>query len=109
MATGPFTEVDFFGSQAYEVGRNPHYWQPGKPAVQALRFRAYPANEQAILALLNDELDWAGTFLPAIDRVFDGARSGRTTATGSRCSTPPCSCTPTPAARRWTTCACARR
>ena len=48
------------------------YWQPGQPAVQALRFRAYPANEQTILALLNGELDWAGTFLPAIDRVFEG-------------------------------------
>jgi peptide/nickel transport system substrate-binding protein len=72
VATGPFTEVVFFGAQAYEIGRNPRYWQPGRPAVQALRFRAYPGNEQAILALLNDELDWAGTFLPAIDRVYDG-------------------------------------
>ena len=72
VATGPFTRIDFFGAQAYQVGRNPNYWQPGQPTVQALRFRAYPANEQIILALLNDELDWAGTFLPAIDRVFDG-------------------------------------
>ena len=72
VATGPFTEIVFFGQQAYEVGRNPHYWQPGRPAVRALRFRAYPANEQIILALLNDELDWAGTFMPAIHRVFEG-------------------------------------
>ena len=35
--------------------------RPGGPAVSALRFRAYPANEQTILALLDDELDWAGT------------------------------------------------
>jgi peptide/nickel transport system substrate-binding protein len=70
VATGPFTEVMFFGGQAYQIGRNPHYWQPGRPALSALRFRAHPANEQAILALLHGELDWAGTFLPAIDRVF---------------------------------------
>lgn len=69
VATGPFTEIRFFGAQAYEVGRNPRYWQ-GPPALEALRFRAYPANEQAILALLHGELDWAGSFLPAIERVF---------------------------------------
>ena len=70
VATGPFTEIVFFGAQAYEVGRNPHYWQPGRPGLRALRFRAHPGNEQAILALLHGELDWAGTFMPAIDRVF---------------------------------------
>jgi peptide/nickel transport system substrate-binding protein len=72
VATGPFTEVRFFGPQGYEIGRNPHYWQ-GRPAIEALRFRAYPGNESALLALLNDEVDWAGMFVPAIDRVY-GAR-----------------------------------
>jgi peptide/nickel transport system substrate-binding protein len=72
VATGPFTEVSFFGGQAYEIARNPHYWQTGRPAVRALRFRAHPANEQAIMALLHGDLDWAGTFLPAIDRVYRG-------------------------------------
>jgi peptide/nickel transport system substrate-binding protein len=70
VATGPFTEVTFFRPQVYEVGRNPHYWQPGKPALSGLRFRAYAANEQAILALLHGELDWAGSFIPAIRRVY---------------------------------------
>jgi peptide/nickel transport system substrate-binding protein len=71
VATGPFTEVNFFGVQAYEIGRNPYYWRPGQPAAQALRFRAYPANEPATLALLHDEVDWAGMFLPAIERIFE--------------------------------------
>ena len=70
VATGPFTEVRFFGVQAYEIGRNPRYWQPGKPALTALRFRAYPANEPVTLALLHDELDWAGAFVPAIERIY---------------------------------------
>jgi peptide/nickel transport system substrate-binding protein len=70
VATGPFTEVRFFSPQAYEIGRNPHYWQPGRPGPQALRFRAFPANDQEILALLHDELDWAGTFLPAVERLY---------------------------------------
>jgi peptide/nickel transport system substrate-binding protein len=70
IATGPFTEVRVFKNQVYELGRNPHYWQVGKPAVEALRFPAYPGNERANLGLVFDEVDWAGSFVPAIDRVF---------------------------------------
>jgi peptide/nickel transport system substrate-binding protein len=70
VGTGPFTEVLSFASQVYELGRNPHYWKPGYPKVEALRFPAFPTNEQVILALINGELDWAGSFVPAIDRIF---------------------------------------
>jgi peptide/nickel transport system substrate-binding protein len=70
VATGPFTEVTFFQPQVYQVGRNPRYWQAGQPALQGLRFRAYAGNEQVLLALLHDELDWAGSFVPAIRRVY---------------------------------------
>ncbi len=70
VATGPFTEVETFRDQLYVLGRNPHYWQPGKPAVRALRFPALPSNDQATLGLLRGEVDWAGNFVPAIDRVF---------------------------------------
>jgi peptide/nickel transport system substrate-binding protein len=70
VATGPFTEVKIFQNQIFELGRNPHYWQQGKPAVQSLRFPAYPGNDQANLALLTGELDWAGSFVPDIERVF---------------------------------------
>lgn len=72
IATGPFTQVDVFESQVYQLGRNPNYWQ-GAPAVTALRFPAYSSNEQANLALISGEVDWAGNFVPAIDRVFVGA------------------------------------
>jgi peptide/nickel transport system substrate-binding protein len=72
IATGPFTEVELFESQIYQLGRNPRYWQ-GAPAVTALRFPAYSSNEQANLALISGEVDWAGNFVPAIDRVFTGA------------------------------------
>lgn len=70
VATGPFTEVRLFQNQVYELGRNPRYWQPGKPAVEALRLPAFPGNDQANLALVGGELDWAANYVPAIDRVF---------------------------------------
>jgi peptide/nickel transport system substrate-binding protein len=79
VATGPFTEVRLFRNQVYELGRNPYYWQEGKPAVEALRFPAFPSNDRANLALVFDEVDWAGNFVPAIDRVFV-ARSPETHA-----------------------------
>lgn len=73
VGTGPFTEVRRFETQVYEVARNPHYWQPdAAPGVEALRMPALPSNEQANLALIHGEIDWTGTFLPAVDRVFVG-------------------------------------
>lgn len=70
VGTGPFTEVVIFKNQLYQLGKNPYYWQPGKPAIEGLRFPALPSNDQANLALVHGELDWAGNFVPAIDRVF---------------------------------------
>jgi peptide/nickel transport system substrate-binding protein len=70
VATGPFTEVRLFRGQVYELGRNPRYWQLGKPAVEAIRLPAFPANDQANLALADGELDWAANYVPAVERVF---------------------------------------
>ncbi len=73
VATGPFTEVSSFQAQAYQVERNPYYWQlPARPAVRAIRFLAFPSNDQASFALVSGEVDWAGSFVPAIDRIFAG-------------------------------------
>lgn len=73
VGTGPFTEVSRFTTQVYELRRNPHYWQAdAAPGVEALRLPALPSNEQANLALIHGEIDWTGTFIPAVDRVFVG-------------------------------------
>lgn len=70
VGTGPFTEVGSFKTQVYEMRKNPRYWQKGKPKIDALRVPAFPGNEQASLALLRGEIDWAALFIPAIDRIF---------------------------------------
>ena len=69
VATGPFTEVLRFDPQVWELGRNERYWR-GPVAIEALRFPAFPSNEQATLALIHGEVDWAANFVPAIDRIF---------------------------------------
>ena len=70
VGTGPFTEVLVFRPQIYELGRNPYYWQPGRPKVSSIRFLAYPSNDQANLALIEGDVDWAGNFVPSVDRTF---------------------------------------
>ena len=70
VGTGPFTEVTRFDAMIWELGRNPHYWQPGVPAVTALRFPAVGSNDQALLALVQGDVDWAGSFVPAADRTY---------------------------------------
>jgi peptide/nickel transport system substrate-binding protein len=70
VGTGPFTEVRVFRNQVYELGKNPRYWQPGKPALSGLRFLAFPSNDQANLALIEGSVDWGGNFVPAIERTF---------------------------------------
>ena len=70
VGTGPFTEILKFDQQVWDLGRNPHYWQEGKPKVEVLRFPAFPDNDQANVALIRGEVDWAGNFVPAIDRIY---------------------------------------
>ena len=70
IGTGPFTEITLFTNQVWELGKNPNYWQKGKPKIEKLRFPAFLSNEQATLALIKGEVDWSGNFIPAIDRIF---------------------------------------
>jgi peptide/nickel transport system substrate-binding protein len=70
VATGPFTEVLRFQNQIYELGKNPHYWQPGIPRIDTIQCPSLPGNDAANLALVSGEVDWAGNFVPAIDRIF---------------------------------------
>ncbi len=76
VGTGPFTEVTKFQDQIYQIEKNPHYWQQGKPYFQGLRFPAYPGNDEANLALANGELDWAGNFVPDIEKTFVAKNPG---------------------------------
>lgn len=70
VGTGPFTEVTRFEDQIYVVEKNPYYWQEGKPYFQGLKYPAYPGNDQANMALVNGDLDWAGNFVPDIDKTY---------------------------------------
>lgn len=73
IATGPFSIVQRFEDQVYELGANPNYWQEGKPQIPCLRMPAYPGNEQAIPNMINGTIDWPSHFVPDIDTTYVAA------------------------------------
>lgn len=70
VSTGPFTEVASFSEQAFTMCRNENYWQEGKPYVDCLQYPAINGNDAANLALINQQLDWVGNFVPDIETTF---------------------------------------
>jgi peptide/nickel transport system substrate-binding protein len=67
VGTGPFVEVRRFEPTVYELGRNPRYWQNGKPAVDVLRVALFRSNEESLRALNEGTLDWASLFLDDVE------------------------------------------
>ncbi len=70
VGTGPFANVCRFEEQVYELCANENYWIPGLPYVERLRYPGFAGNEQANLAVINGETDWAGHFLPDIEQTY---------------------------------------
>lgn len=59
VGTGPFTEVVNFTPQAYQIDKNPYYWQEGKPAFQGIVYKAFADANAASLAMVDGEIDWS--------------------------------------------------
>ena len=70
VGTGPFVEVRRFEPTVYELGRNPRYWQKGKPGVDVLRVPLYRGNDEILRALEGGTLDWASLFLDDVGRKW---------------------------------------
>ena len=70
VGTGPYTEVVNFQSQAFELHKNPNYWQPDKQQIEGIQMLAFAGNDPANLATTNGETDWADQFIPDIENTF---------------------------------------
>lgn len=70
VGTGPFTEIERFTSTLFTQCRNPNYWDNSNLKVDCLRIPQKNHNDQVLADLINSEIDWAGSFVPDIDRVF---------------------------------------
>ncbi|HZU66412.1 MAG TPA: ABC transporter substrate-binding protein [Ktedonobacteraceae bacterium] len=69
VGTGPFI-LKSFTPQLYVFGRNPHYWQPGKPSINEIRYPSFNSNTSADLLLSQGSVDWTGLFTPDINKTF---------------------------------------
>lgn len=70
VGTGPFTQVENFKPQYYELHKNPNYWQQGKPMFEGLAFPTYASNDAGTLMLINGEMEWNQLFIPDIEKTF---------------------------------------
>jgi peptide/nickel transport system substrate-binding protein len=69
VGTGPYL-LSSFSPQGYLLEKNPHYWQPGKPQVAALRFVDFSDNETLADALSAGQIDWAADYLPNAQSTY---------------------------------------
>jgi peptide/nickel transport system substrate-binding protein len=69
IGTGPFT-LKSFTPQLIDYVRNPHYWQPGKPYVDEVRYPSFDSNTGAELLLDNGSVDWTGLYTPDIQKTY---------------------------------------
>jgi peptide/nickel transport system substrate-binding protein len=69
VGTGPFTQITEFTPQAYVLGKNPHYWQPGKPYFAGIRYPAYsPQSEND--AIVQGTVDWGDGYIPNVQKTY---------------------------------------
>jgi peptide/nickel transport system substrate-binding protein len=69
VGTGPYL-LKSFSPQLYVFDRNPHFWQPGKPYINEIRYPSFNSNTSADLLLSQGSVDWTGLFTPNVDKTF---------------------------------------
>ena len=70
VGSGPYTEITRFAAQAFELGKNPNYWQPDKQKIAGIKMLAFSGNDGANLAAVNGDVDWTDQFMPNIEKTF---------------------------------------
>jgi peptide/nickel transport system substrate-binding protein len=75
-----YPNKDPIGTGAYTVGScspsnvvyqaNPHYWQPGKPAVKTVEWPAYLSNTTGNQCLIDGKCQWGGQYIPSIKDAY---------------------------------------
>lgn len=63
VGTGPFV-AETFSAQAIRVLKNPNYWMPGQPYVDAVAWFATNGNDASLLKMLKGETDYGYIAIP---------------------------------------------
>ena len=59
IGTGPFRFAEWKRGQYIHLARNPHYWKPGQPGMDAVYYRLCPTPEQRMVAMETGAVDIA--------------------------------------------------
>jgi peptide/nickel transport system substrate-binding protein len=57
IGTGPFKFVEYKPNQSIKVARNPDYWKPGRPYLDAVEYTIIPNRSTALLAFVAGKFD----------------------------------------------------
>jgi peptide/nickel transport system substrate-binding protein len=74
IGTGPFKFVEFKPNVSVTVGRNPDYWKPGRPYLDAIEYTVMSTPATAILAFAAGKFDrtWQGIMsIPLMKQLKD--------------------------------------
>lgn len=69
VGTGAY-EVASVTPQVMTLTANPHYYQAGLPKIKTMRFLTYKDNNAILAALASGQLDWAGAYIPNIQKNY---------------------------------------
>ncbi len=69
VGTGPYM-LKTFSTSSVSLTRRSHYWQSDTKAPETLVYPAYDSNTNILPALEDGQLNWAGNFIPNVQKVF---------------------------------------
>jgi peptide/nickel transport system substrate-binding protein len=69
VGTGPYM-LGTFTPEGITLKKSPDYWQPADVKVPAVYYPVYTSNTSALSALFTGQLDWAGNFIPGMNKNF---------------------------------------
>jgi peptide/nickel transport system substrate-binding protein len=70
VGSGPFDVIKRFTTQDYVFGRNPHYWQAGKPKIPCLEYVQAASNDAALALIQSGQVDWTHNFVPNVEKAY---------------------------------------
>jgi peptide/nickel transport system substrate-binding protein len=71
IGTGPFKFADYKPNELIRVVKNPDYWKPGRPYLDAIEYTIIPNRSTAILAFIAGQFDMTFPFEVSIPMLKD--------------------------------------
>ena len=70
VGSGPFNQVARFTSQDYVLGKNPRYWQTGKPLIPCLEYVQASSNDAALAQIQSGQVDLTHNFVANVEKAY---------------------------------------